>query len=182
MANLIEKSALTGLLPVTRGGLTLSARDDLAPITSIAPFAASGAQVATRLRKIGLDWPAPNQSVTGQGAACLSAGRGQAFLLGRAAPDLGGLAAMTDQSDGWAVMTLSGPRCREALARLVAVDMRDATFPVGQVVRTGLGHMMAMLWRRAAETVDIFVFRSMAVTAVHEIDTAMKALAARAGH
>lgn len=179
MASLIEKSALADLLPLSRGRASLSARA-AGPMTSIAPLNGAEAKVGAALARIGLGWPGPNASVAKGAAACLCSGRGQAFLIGCDAPDLTGLAALTDQSDGWAAMTLEGPSSRDVLARLFAVDLRDGAFPVGTVVRSGLQHLMALLWRRDTEAWDIFVFRSMAKTAVHELDTAMSSVAARA--
>jgi sarcosine oxidase subunit gamma len=40
--------------------------------------------------------------------------------------------------------------------------------------------MMALLRRTGAQELEVWVFRSMAATAVHEIGTAMRSLAARA--
>lgn len=179
MASLIEKSVLDGLLPLTAGGATISERR-MGPITSIAPFVGTEAKVAARLKGMGLDWPMPNRAVAKGDAACVWTGRGQAFLIGVAPPDIAGLAALSDQSDGWAAMTLAGPASVDVLARLVPVDLRLRAFPVGQVARTGLNHMMSILWRRSDDSIDVMVFRSMAKTAVHELHDAMKMVAARA--
>ena len=43
---------------------------------------------------------------------------------------------MTDQSDGWTVLALSGAAAVDVLARLVPVDLRLAAFPVGGALRT----------------------------------------------
>ena len=178
MASLIEKSACDGLLPVTIGAITLV---EATPrrVTSVAPFPGQDRAVAAALKALGLGWPAPNRSVAKGDAACLWSGRGQAFLIGPPPEGLGGIAALTDQSGAWAVMQLTGPGHADALARLVPIDLRPAVFATGHVVRTGLGHMMAVLRRLSAETVEIMVFRSMAATAVHELSVAMRAVVAR---
>jgi len=63
---------------------------------------------------------------------------------------------------------------------LVAIDLGPRAFPEGATARTGLGHMMALVHRSSARSFTILVFRSMAASAIHEIEGAMKALAARA--
>ncbi|SPH18778.1 hypothetical protein DEA8626_02322 [Defluviimonas aquaemixtae] len=178
MPSLIEKSPCDDLLPVLDGGLKLSEARE-ARITSVTPFAGKDRGVATALKSLGLGWPKPGQAVTGQAGACLWTGRGQAFLVGPVPEGLDGIAALTDQSDAWARMELTGPHVAEVLARLVPLDLRAAVFPVGTVARSGLNHMMMILHRTGDDCFEIMVFRSMAATAVEEIRHAMAARAAR---
>ena len=178
MPSLIETTACEGLLPVSAGGVTLSEAAG-GPITSVAPFRGKERAVATALKKLGLGWPGPGQSLRSGGVACLWTGRDQAFLIGSAPEGLDGIAALTDQSDGWARMRLEGRGAEAVLTRLVPLDLRAAAFPDGAVARSGLNHMMAVLTREGPEAFGIMVFRSMAGSAVHEIAAAMKAVAAR---
>lgn len=180
MVSLIAKSPFEGLLPVAEAGMTLSEVMH-GTITSVAPFRGQEDAAAAALAKAGLGWPSPGTAIAGKKGAVLWTGRGQAFLLGAAAPaGLERAAALTDQSDAWAAMRLAGAAGPQALARLVAVDLSPEAFPVGAVARTGLYHMMSVLWRSAPDAIDILVFRSMAATAVHEIGAAMTAVTARA--
>ncbi len=176
MASLIETDVLADLLPVARGAARLVAA---APtrITSVMPFRGQAGAVASALGKLGLGWPQAGNSLTAEGAAVLWTGRGQAFLLGADPAPLAGIAALTDQSDGWAVMRLEGG-AEAVLARLVPVDLRPAVFPLGKVARSGLNHMQA-IFRRVPEGIEIWVFRSMAATAVEELTGAMAKVAAR---
>ena len=89
-------------------------------------------------------------------------------------------AAITDQTDGWASLTLTGPHATDALARLVPLDLRPAAFPVGQTTRSALNHMQMILTRTAPDAFHILVFRSMARTAWHELHEALTTLHARA--
>lgn len=178
MPSLIETTPCEGLLPIREGGVTLSEAAPAA-VTSVAPFRGKARAVAAALKKLGLGWPEPGQSLQSGAAACLWTGRDQAFLIGTAPEGLAGIAALTDQSDGWARMRLEGPGAEAVLARLVPLDLRAAAFPEGAVARTGLNHMMAVLVREGPEAFGIMVFRSMAGSAVHEIRVAMRAVAAR---
>lgn len=180
MADLIAKPALGALPPVTLAGTEL-AQLALGPITSVAPYPGRLAGVNAALAPLGLAFPAPNsQSVKGT-ARLVWTGRDQAFLIGVAAPEgLSEHAALTDQSDGWAALGLSGPAAVQAMARLVPLDLRAASFPPGQVCRAALGHMAMILTRSGPQAFEILVFRSMARTAWHELGDALERLAARA--
>ena len=176
MPDLIAKPAL-GAVAVTHAGCTLAEAAALT-ITALAPFPGQAAAVGAEL---GLAFPAPN-TVSEDGAARLVwAGRDLAFLIGGAAPErlaaLNGLAAVTDQSDAWVTLTLTGPSTVEVLARLVPLDLRGTAR--GQVFRTGLGHMPLVLIAEGADSFTLMTFRSMARTAWHEIEEAMVKVAAR---
>jgi sarcosine oxidase subunit gamma len=177
---LIASAPLGSPAPLTLGGVTL-AEADLGPITAIAPYPGQGAAVDRALKPLGLSFPGPNSSAARGGARILWTGREQAFLIGAAPPDgLEGAAAVTDQSDGWAALHIHGPGAEAVLMRLVALDLRALAFPVGRSTRVGLNHMHVVLFRTALDAFTILVFRSMARTAWHELETAMTGLAARA--
>ena len=166
MPELIAKTALSGQ-STTHAGTTL-AEVNLGPLTSIACFPGQMAAVRDALGH----FPTPNTHADG---LCWT-GPDQAFLIGRPAPDLAGIAATTDQTGGWTALRLSGPLAVNVLARLVPLDLRQMT--PGQSARAPLGHMQMILLREA-DSFLILVFRSMARTAWAEIDEAMLMLAAR---
>jgi sarcosine oxidase subunit gamma len=175
--SLIATPALQGLTPITHGTLTL-AEATPARLTSVAPFRGQAEAVGRALDPLGLRFPAANAVIEGAGGRIVWTGPGQAFLLDADPAPLAGLAALTDQSDGWVGLRLSGAGCEEALARLIPLDLRPQVFGPGAAARAPLGHMLSVVMRRA-EGIEILVFRSMARTAVHEITVAMAALAAR---
>ena len=180
MANLIERSPCDGLLPVSGAG-TLLEEVLPGPVTSVSPRAGKARALAAALKPLGLRPVEPGRSLRAAGHQLFWSGQDLMFLIGAPPAELGAAAAVTDQSDAWAVMRLAGPAAEAVLARLVPVDLRAAQFPVDAVARTGLNHMVALIRRVAADALEIWVFRSMAGTAVHEIATAMKAIAAREG-
>ncbi len=178
MPELIAKSALEGHAPLTLGGVTL-AEVAVGPITSIAVLPGGAKAVAKALKPLGLAMPVPNGFAQKAGARIVWTGRDQAFLMGIDAPVLEG-AAVTDQSDGWAVLALSGVGAVEVLARLVPLDLRLTVFQVGRSARSGLNHMNAVVLRVGDHAFEIMVFRSMARTAWHELAAAIEAVVARA--
>jgi sarcosine oxidase subunit gamma len=179
VADLIATAPAAGLgLLLTMGTATL-AEWAPGPITSVAPFAAGMPAVVRALKPLGLDWPAPGRMTAGSGGVRLAfAGRGTAFLIGAPPPDFGDAAAVTDQSDGWAGLSLGGAAAAEVLMRLVALDLREGAFPEGSAVRAMLNHMPLCLMRGAGGF-ELLVFRSMTRTAVHELTEAMARVAAR---
>jgi len=175
---LIAKSALDGR-SLTLGAATL-AEMPLEPITAIALFPSGAKAVAKGLKALGLAMPAPNSVLEKAGVRIVWTGRDQAFLIGVAPTAMEG-AALTDQSDGWSVLALTGASAVGVLARLLPVDLRLGAFPVGQVLRTQVNHMNAIVLRLDEAAFQIMVFRSMARTAWHELEDAMHMVAARSG-
>lgn len=87
---------------------------------------------------------------------------------------LGDSAAVTDQSDGYGVLRLSGPRVRDVLEKCMSIDLHDKVFVVGSVAATSCAHMSVILWRLADEAdcavFEIAVFRSFARSLWHTIE------------
>lgn len=178
MPSLIAKSPLEGTWPVTHGGLTL-AEVELTRLTSVsAPKV--GRDLAAGLKALGVSFPKPNQFTGSEAVRMVWTSKDQAFLIGGDPAGLSG-AVMTDQSDGWACLRLEGAGADQALMRLVPLDLRTEAFPPGAAARAPLNHMQMVLMRLAPDCFELLVFRSMARTAWHEIEEAMKSLAARAG-
>ncbi|MCC5970894.1 MAG: sarcosine oxidase subunit gamma [Pararhodobacter sp.] len=180
MADLSAREPCAGLgLPLTLGGCRLAALP-VERITAIQPFPGKVAAVETVLRAQGLRFPAPGHSHEAGGARIVWAGRETAFLFGMAAPEgLSAHAALSDQSDGWAGLRLEGPDARAVLARLLPIDLRAGAFEPEACARAPLNHMQVLIRRAGEAAFDLFVYRSMAGTAVHELTDAMRAVAAR---
>lgn len=178
MPELIAKSALEGRRLTV--GTVMLAEADLGRVTSIALFPGGGKAVARGLKALGLAMPEPNSFAEKKGARIIWTGREQAFLTGADCPALEG-AAVTDQTDGWTVLALTGAGAVDVLARLVPMDLRLAAFPVGGALRTQLNHMNVIILRTGDHALEIMAFRSMARTAWHELEAAMQMLAARNG-
>nr|WP_274382843.1 sarcosine oxidase subunit gamma family protein [Methylorubrum extorquens] len=76
---------------------------------------------------------------------------------------LQGVAAVTDQSDGRAVVRVSGHRARAMLAKGVALDLHPRAFRTEHTAVTNIAHINAQIWQRdEGPTYDIMVARSFA--------------------
>ena len=172
MADLIAVTPLAGLLPVTVGRVTIS---EIVPahLTSVAPYKGKEEAVSAALQDAvgaGLT-PAGRRS-----GAVTWFGHGVWMVAGDVAPPG---AAVTDQSDAWAVVSVQGDAAEDVLARLVPVDLRVRHFAEGDVAKTMLAHLAVTIVRTGADSFEIMAMRSMGRTLVHDLETAARGLAAR---
>jgi heterotetrameric sarcosine oxidase gamma subunit len=69
-------------------------------------------------------------------------------LLGKS---LSNQIAMTDQSDSWVILALSGLHSRQTLARICPIDCSASAMPIGTTARTSMEHLGAIITRRPDE-------------------------------
>lgn len=110
-----------------------------------------------------LVWSGPGQFLI------LSAGDGFSDPLAPFAQAFGDAASLSDQSDGRALIRVSGGHARDALAKVSSLDLHPAVFPVGAAAATSVDHTNVSLWRGAdaadgAPVFDLLVFRSFAAS------------------
>ncbi len=144
-------------------GLTIELGGHVGMASVLAPAAVLGGHYglalaeAPRFHTVGdmtLTWTAPGQWLAA------SPDRG---LAARLTAELGGIAAVSDQSDARAVVRLSGPRARDVLAKGCSIDLHSRAFAPGQVAMTAIGHINVTLRQIDDQpTFEIALFRSMA--------------------
>jgi sarcosine oxidase subunit gamma len=104
--------------------------------------------------------------------AWLAIGRdeGNAFAA-RLREELDGLASVTDQSDGYAMLRLAGPSVRDVLAKGVSIDLHPEAFRPGDAAATAVAYMGLTLWRLEDENghpvFEMVVFRGLAKSFWH---------------
>ncbi len=87
---------------------------------------------------------------------------------------VGPMASVSDQSDGYAVLRLSGSKVRDALAKLIPIDLHPRAFRPGDAASTVASHIGVTLWRLddAPDESSIFevaMFRSLAADFWHAL-------------
>jgi sarcosine oxidase subunit gamma len=86
---------------------------------------------------------------------------------------LGGSAAVSDQSDAYVVLRLTGAGLRDTLAKLVSIDLHDRAFPPGRAAETLAAHIGVILWRLENESqeavFELAVSRSFAASFYHAL-------------
>ncbi|WP_299966979.1 sarcosine oxidase subunit gamma [uncultured Roseobacter sp.] len=180
MVDLTDRSPCAGSLPLRIGTLTVT-EVELGRLTTVSPFLGQRRLSAQRMEAAhGIPWPEPNRTTGTDAARAIWFGHDTVLLAGPAAdPSLAQSAALTDQSDAWATMRVSGAGAEAVLARLVPVDLRPARFEEGHTARTLIKQMTGSVTRTGPDVFLLMVFRSMAQTLVHDLTEAMEAVAAR---
>jgi len=180
MIDLKPRRAFAEFSAKTCGDTTLQAVEPRF-ITSIMAYDGQHKDLVQALKRAhGLDLPQPGHSAGRAAARLVWTGRGQYFLIGdtSADPAISQTAALSDQSDGWAVMALQGRCAAAVLARVCPLDTRPAVFRRGHVARTEVQHMMAIVLK-TAKGFDILVMRSFAQTAWTSVSAALDSVDAQ---
>lgn len=113
-------------------------------------------------------WSGPDQVMA------LSPRQGATSPLGGLHDTFEGIASLSDQSDGRALIRISGPDARKMLAKISSVDFHDDVFPVGAAASTSVDHTTVNLWRSAdaadgSPVFNLLVFSSFAGSLWHTI-------------
>ncbi len=179
MANLTAK-APADLAAVTIGTVTLT-EHPMGSIWAIMPYHGATDVTSSALKAAhGVGFPAPGTVEETGDIRIVWSGQGQAFLFGtKPETALGDHAGLSDQSDAWTHLCLEGEDAQTVLTRLVPIDLSLAALPVNRSARSSLGHMSALIIRTGEARFELLCFRSMAGTMVHELERAMKMIAAR---
>lgn len=75
---------------------------------------------------------------------------------------LEGVAAVTDQSDSRAILRVQSLFARDALAKLLPIDLHPAVFTLDATAMTLAGHINVQIWRSGENSYDLACFRSFA--------------------
>ena len=179
MDNLLAKPAIGKGITLTVGDVTLMAVDMV--IFSLSINSGKSTKAAEILNsKMGLDWPKEQEIKRKHGVSAFWFDHNHICLMG-AQPDatLSTHCNVIDISDGWCVVDIFGTHVRDVLARLTPLDMRSQVFKIGVTQRSDLMHMQASISCLEKDHFRLMVFRSMAVTLVHDLTRAMESVAAR---
>jgi sarcosine oxidase subunit gamma len=176
---LAARSALTGIaIPgsYTRRaepGVTLGERVDVG-IASLTARRGEAQRLGNAVRSAyGVVLPVGPTVASGHGVSFMGTAPGQwlavSETLANGAPavdlasKLAGLASITDQSDGRAVVRISGPRARDVLAKGLPIDLHPKAFRPGDAATSVVSLIGVQLWQvDDAPTYDLAVFRGYA--------------------
>jgi heterotetrameric sarcosine oxidase gamma subunit len=154
-------------------GTTITVRNGLGIASLITAEGGEAALAQAVKARFGLDLPSTPLASCSATHALVWAGPGQWLLVAAQRNGftddlqaLSGLAAVAEQSDARAALTLSGPRIRDALAKGCMIDLHPQAFPVGATALTSIAHIGLHLWRADdgpdGAVFEIMVARSMA--------------------
>ncbi len=84
------------------------------------------------------------------------------------------LAYLSDQSDSWVTLRISGDNCLDALERICPLDIHPNAFPVGSVARTSMEHMATIIIHESEGSYLLLSLRSFAHSFLHAVTTSIK--------
>ena len=125
-----------------------------------------------------LKMPSPNKSVKNKDTRILSTQPDQIFVLTKRTDDpeksmaieFDGSAYITDQTDAWVILEISGSSSREALERICQLDLDKEIFQLDSMARTSMEHMSAIIIRKADDTFYLMSASSSAKSFLHAVE------------
>lgn len=173
----VPRSAWSGYAKLGRHGrpqgearIRITLRDGISLATMISADGKIDAVRSLVLERYGCDLPEPGEAQMARERGLIWSAPGQWLAIAerrdafRDLPDiLRGVAAVTDQSDGRAVVRVSGREARKVLEKGVAVDLHPRAFRAGQTATTSIAHIGAQLWQLDdGPTYEVAIARSFA--------------------
>lgn len=143
---------------------------------SLACHQSSMADVKTYLKKQKLSLPEVGHLSTFGECDVFSSGRDQWFIradkenpvfLDNIRDELKEKVAITDQTDAWVQLQLSGSTVREKLERLCPLDLHPDVFAVGNIARTTMEHLNVIILREGENTYTLMSARSSSKSFIH---------------
>lgn len=124
----------------------------------------------------GLSWPEVTQSTSNESTDCLGLQPEQVMLLSQCSDNdhtdlensLTSDTVVTDQTDSWVVVEVSGDRTHDVLERICPIDLHEDTFKIGQVARTSMEHSSVIVFRQTDRWV-LLSPRSSAESFMHSL-------------
>jgi methylglutamate dehydrogenase subunit D len=168
-----------------QAGVTLKEVTQFA-LAEITAFRGQKDALADRMaQSFGLTLPAANKTTQGQGVRLISVGPGKYLALAEAdaahgliaslEEKLENIAAVVDQSDARAIVEISGPRARDALAKGVMIDLDDRVFGNDDSATTLAAQLWITLWTENGKpTYRLAVFRAFGADMLHWLTASAK--------
>ncbi len=116
--------------------------------------------------RLGLEMPESGRWTQGDRGALVWSAPRQWLLVGHSlatrelAEALADIAAVTDQTDGRALIEVGGADARDALSCGFAIDLHPHAFPPGSSAATKVAHVGVQIWLNEADAFTISVPRS----------------------
>jgi heterotetrameric sarcosine oxidase gamma subunit len=160
-AQVLTQTSPLGGFEVTRNGTSLMELCSLS-LVSVSPMAGGEDGFKIAIEKLfNKATPAGSMTLIDEGCFLMPSAHNQWFFgnenyvsdpLSEAVSAFGKVTskrlAMTDQSDAWAVLQLTGRKASEALQHLCQLDCRNHAMPVGATARTMMAHLSVIITRR----------------------------------
>lgn len=140
------------------GGVRITARENIAIIGMTARESEIASLVSAFKEAYGLDLPMKPARIEKDGLGVVWVGRYQWLVMSGATnleeilrARFAGYAAIVDHTDARAVVSISGPRARDLLAKGLSIDLHPRVFAPGSAAATAILHIGVYIWQRDEE-------------------------------
>lgn len=168
----------------TFGDMRLVAPADFALVSIALPLGREDKALKAIKTGYGVDLPEVGESILSKDGKVrlLRMAQDQAFVMfTHSKPDAAQVvskkikdsAYVTDQTDVWTALHLSGPSSRRALERICPIDLDTETFAEGHVARTVMEHLGVVILRDAADSFVLLSASSSAGSFLHAVETSI---------
>lgn len=150
-------------------GVVLGHRHPVSFVTVIARKGQAEALSAAMMAQYGVSCPGPGRSANGNGLTLHWCGADQWYAVAEGRPEsalyrdlkdrLRGLASCSDQSHGRVIITVSGPKARDVLAKGTPVDVHPRAFGPGRCAATQMAHVGVHLAQVGEDAFELSLFR-----------------------
>ncbi len=177
MAKLTQTSPLNGY-DQSIGDMRLREIHDL-DLTALAVPHKGGTKIKSAIKDgFGLAMPTSVKSTANDKTRLLMTQPDQVFAMTprtkhaetTIAKAIGDTAYITDQTDAWVVLELSGPSSRTALERICQVDLDAQVFKLNQMARTTMEHMGSIVIRNGKDSFLLMSGSSSAASFLHAVE------------
>jgi sarcosine oxidase subunit gamma len=177
---LATASAFTHELP-TIEGLHVEERQDIGLATLQVTHGRDEMFAARASSAFGVAPPAGPHRTASAGTAFIGTGprtwlvcgeRGSPGFAADLARTFEGMASVSDQSSGYCVLRLNGPRARAVLQSGLPVDLHPDAFAPGSAAVSVIAHVGVIVWSVDTDIWEIAFFRSMADSFAHWLGSA----------
>lgn len=125
-----------------------------------------------------LSMPSPLETISNKETRLLFTQPDQIFALTKSSDDpekdmadkFENSAYITDQTDAWVVLELSGTSSREALERICQIDLNKDAFKLNSMARTSMEHMSTIIVRTSKDTFLLMSASSSAFSFLHAVE------------
>ena len=167
------------------GTITLSAPADLAIVNMAIPLGEDAKAMSAVKSGYGVELPEPGKSMktTKGDARLVRLAPDQAFaIFTHPTPDAEEAAAkhtktalyLTDQTDVWSGLEISGVGARSALERVCPLDLHPSAFAVDDAARTVMEHLGVLIIRTGEDSYLLLSASSSAGSFLHMLETSIK--------
>lgn len=177
-----------GIDPLEINGVEAREVTDYSIVSLATPLDGEDTLIASVSSAYGVALPAIGRTVRSDDGSTLILGLqpGQFFVLFKSTDEqpldlvnerIRDEAYLTDQSDSWAMVRISGTRSREALERICPIDLDPLVFVIGAVARTLMEHLGVIILREDEDAFLLMSARSSARSFWHALELSIRNIA-----